>query len=231
MIKNINIILLIGVLFLGSCGESDTSYNSSENPTTTINYPSVGDGTFEMPYMVGSGLYEFKGEKYYAIDVKRDDCNVLLYGVTNFDTLNDALFIDAGQNSDIEPNNNYLYEKLNKDRYNIIVNRKSYSKFGLLSTCIDETYGSTKHIKILEDDDRVVMSDNNILYKFTVTSTSTVSLNTTGDDIILRLYDSQIESIYNNSSNKHSRTVRSGEYYILLSKISKNSVNFVFNID
>jgi len=231
MIKNINIILLIGALFLGACGESDNTYNSSENPTTTINYPSVGDGTFEMPYMIGSGIYEFKGEKYYAIDVKRDDCNVLIYGVTNFDSINDTLFIDAGQSNDIEPNGNYIYENLDRNRYNIIVNRKKYSKFALLSTCIDETYGSTKHIKILEDDDRVVMRENNILYKFRVNSTSTISLNTTQYDVMVRLYNNKMESIYNNSSNKHSSTLPSGEYYMLLSKISKNSINFVFNID
>ena len=231
MIKNIKVILLISVLFLGSCGDSDTTYTSSETITTQLNYPSVGDGTFETPYIIGSGLYEFIGEKYYSIDVTRDNCNVLLYGVINFDSLNDALFIDAGQNSAIEPNSNYLYERLDKDRYNIIVEKRLYSQFGLLSTCIDETYGSTKHIQILEDDDRVVMSDNTILYKFTVTSISTISLNTTGDDVTVQLYDNQIASIYSNTSDKHSRTVPAGEYYMLLSKFSTNNINFVFNID
>ncbi len=231
MIKNLNIVLLIGVLFLSSCGDDDVSYNSGENPTTTINYPSVGDGTFETPYMIGSGLYEFKGEQYYAIDVKRDDCNVLLYGVTNFDSLNDATFIDAGHNSAIDPNSNYIYEELDRDRYNIIVDRRLYSKFGVLSTCIDETYGATKHIEILEDNDRVVMSDNNILYKFTMLSTAPFSLNTTGDNLMIKLYNNEMVSVYSLSSDKHSQTILAGEYYMLLSKIGKNDINFVFNID
>ncbi|SHO81308.1 hypothetical protein MNB_SV-15-874 [hydrothermal vent metagenome] len=231
MIKNINILLLISILFLSSCGDN-VEYSSGENPITEINYPTVGDGTFMTPYMIGSGLYEFKGEKYYSIDVRRDDCNVLLYGVTNFNTINnDAIFIDAGQNSEIEPNSNLVYEGLDRDRYNIIVNSRLYSKFGLLSTCIDESYGSTKHIKMLLDNDRKVMKDNNILYKFIMPSTGTFSLNTTGDDIMVRLYNNNIVSVYTLSSNRHNQMIPAGEYYILLSKISKNDVNFVFNID
>lgn len=221
-------------LILISCGDSSNTnvpYYQNDDTKGLTNYPSTGEGTFPSPYLIGNGIYSFKGEKYYGITVTRESCNVLVYGVSDFDTLNNLEFIDDSHSNQIVQTYNYLFEELDQDGYDIIVNSSSYATFGIFSTCISDNYASGDAYIELADGQRVTMDKNNELYKFRMTRVGTYTLNTTGTDVQVRLYDSEMNSIYSELNDKHDKALQSGDYFMLLSKSNNDEINFVFDID
>lgn len=233
MRKNYLLFALVSLLLI-SCGDSsrkNVPYYQSDDNKVVSNYPASGEGTFQSPYEIGNGIYKFKGEKYYSISVTRDSCNVLVYGVSDFDTLNDLEFIDDSHSNQIIQTYNYLFEELDQDGYDIIVNSSSYATFGIFSTCISDTYAQDDAYIELTDGQRVTMNKNDELYKFRMTRVGTYTLNTTGTDVQVRIYDSQMNSIYSEFDNKHDKALQAGDYFMLLSKSTKDEVNFVFDID
>lgn len=219
-------LILMSLLFI-SCGETQ-SYTTTDQKSI-IDYPTTGSGTFASPYEIGGGLYQFKDEKYYSINVIRDECNVLVYGVKNFDSLSDLLFIDDSHSQEIVPTYNYLYENLPRDGYDLVVNSDSYATFGVFSPCIDDDYSKTDAFIVIEAGERITLTQENALYKFTLSRIGKFILNTTDDDIQVRLYDHNMNALYNETDNKHEKAIDAGDYYILLSKISRDDINFVFD--
>ena len=230
-------ILLISVIsfLLASCGSDE--YENKNVTEVVISYPDTGIGTFLDPYLVGSGLYKFMGRRYYEIETTKDSCNVLIYGVGDFKTREDAIFIDYGHKEEIKSTYNYVYTTLIKDKYNLIVENSinddnTINEFGIFSTCLDEANGTPEYPILLKDSTRVVMSSSNILYKVVLVDDSKISLNTIEGDVSIKIYDNDISNIYNDTAQKHSIDLSYGVYYILVSKLINNSdINFVFRVE
>lgn len=234
--KSSKLLLLIsGIsLFLTSCGSDQ--YHNQNITKVSISYPNTGAGTFLDPYIVGSGLYKFTGKKYYEIQTTKDNCNILIYGIGDFQTREDSTLIDFGHENEIESTSNYIYNTLIEDKYNLIVeNIINYNdrvnEFGIFSTCIDESNGTPEYPILLKDSTRVIMSTSNILYKVVLDNNSNIFLNTTNGNISIKIYDNNMINIYNDTSQKHSTDLTDGVYYILISKLINNDdINFVFTI-
>ncbi len=230
-------LVLLGIvsMFLASCGSDE--YENKNVTEVIISYPDTGTGTFLDPYLVGSGLYKFTGRRYYELETTKDDCNILIYGVGDFKTRDDALLIDSGYEEEIDSTYNYTYSTFIKDKYNLIVENSvndndTVNEFGIFSTCLDESNGTPEYPIILKDSTRAIMSSSNILYKVVLVDNSRISLNTTSGDISIKIYDHDILNIYNDTSEKHSIDLPYGVYYILVSKLLNNDdINFVFSIE
>jgi hypothetical protein len=233
--KNSLLLISIVSIFLASCGSDE--YKNKNVTEVIISYPNTGTGTFLDPYLVGSGLYKFTGRRYYELETTKDDCNILIYGIGDFKTRDDALFIDYGHNNEIDSTYNYIYNTLKQDKYNLIVENSindndTVNEFGIFSTCLDESNGTPQYPIILKDSTRVIMSSSNILYKVVLVDNSTIFLNTTDGDISIKIYDHNIVNIYNDTSEKHSVDLPYGVYYILVSKLINNDdINFVFSVE
>jgi len=222
--------IFVFALFMISCGETNNTKTYATDNKSIIDYPTKGEGTFQSPYRVGSGIYQFNGEKYYNINVYKSECNVLVYGIKNFDSLTDLDLIDDSHSQERVPTYNYLYENLPKDGYDIIVSSNTYSTFGVFSTCIDEDSTQPNAYTEIEAGNRMSMEDEHALYKFTLSRVGKFILNTTSNDVHVRLYDEDMNSLYSESDNKHEKALESGDYYILLSKSNNNEdLDFVFD--
>jgi len=225
--------LLMGLmtLFLISCGSSSEQVVYTQDTKTVIDYPSSGEGTFQSPYNIGNGVYQFKGEKYYSINVTQDDCNVLLYGIVNFDsTSSDITFIDDSHSNEVIQTYDYLYENLDRDGYDIVVNSTNYATFGIFSTCISSVNAEEDAYITLNAGDRITIDENSVLYKFRMQRVGSFLVNTTGSDLQVRLYNSDMEAVYSEYDNQHEKVLQIGDYFMLVSKTSKEDVNFVFDI-
>jgi hypothetical protein len=230
IVKTIHLFISSLALLLISCGGSDSVAYIPSDTKSIVDYPSSGEGTFQAPYNIGSGLYKFKGEKYYTVDVVKNECNVLVYGVDDFDSISDVRFIDDSHKDEVAATYNYLYQDLDKDGYDIIVDSDTYSIFGVFSPCIDDKYSKSDAYVELNAGDRMTMEESSVLYKFNITRTGEFSLNTVGQDVQVRIYNAQMSSVYSESSDKHSLVLTSGDYYMLLSKTQKSDINFIFDV-
>jgi len=225
--RKIHLFIASVSLVLLSCGSSDTT--TANDNKSYIEYPTTGSGTFESPYSISNGIYPFIGEKYYSVEVIKNECNVLVYGVKNFDAYNNLQFIDDSHSREMTPTYNYLYENLNKNGYDVIVDSDNYASFGIFSPCIEDSKAQSNAYVELEAGDRVTMSANNALYKFTTSRIGNFVLNTTGTEVEARLYDHKMLNIYSELDSKHEKVLQSGEYYLLVSKSTKTDIQFVFD--